>query len=171
MPKNTTLADYQQKTDTLGIVSIVFAFTGLQLIGLVVGVVGERNAKREGRPYNLSRIGWIINLVIVVIAIVSISIFVALIPYHHKQVADAGKRADLNYFKAHLETFYNQNGYYPNSIDQFTVSTIDTTASDGTPYQYTVRPNGCQKCTSYTLSAKLDLPQNGSSIYLLKSAH
>lgn len=59
-----------EKTDVLGIVSIVMAFTGLQLIGIIVGLIGASQAKKEGRSPTLSTIGWAINLAIVLLLVV-----------------------------------------------------------------------------------------------------
>lgn len=64
-----------QKTDVLGIISIVFAFIGLQVIGLILGLIGVKKAKEEGRSTTLSKIGWILNLVFMIIAAIIIVLF------------------------------------------------------------------------------------------------
>lgn len=72
--QNTT----KSTTDVLGIVSIVLAFTGLQLIGFIVGLIGASKAKKEDYSPILSRIGWIINLAFGIIALLAIlAIFIA----------------------------------------------------------------------------------------------
>lgn len=64
-----------EKIDVLGIVSIVMAFISLQVPGLIIGLLGEQQARKEGRSQKLSRIGWILNLVILIIAVIVIVYF------------------------------------------------------------------------------------------------
>jgi heme/copper-type cytochrome/quinol oxidase subunit 2 len=67
-----------QKTDVLGIISLVCAFIGLQVIGFILGLVGVKKAKEEGRPTTLSKIGWILNLIFMIIAAIIIIAIIAL---------------------------------------------------------------------------------------------
>lgn len=158
-----------EKTDVLGIISIVMAFTSLQIPGFIIGLVGESKAKREGRSPKLSKIGWILNLIILIVAVVSIAIFFALIPSHRNSVDDLGRKADLRYFSNELEEFHNLTGYYPPSLDQFVISTIDTKDSDGNLYVYAPVPDGCTKCTGYKLQTKLEKAENGTKTYEVTS--
>ncbi len=59
----------EKTTDVLGIISIVFAFIGLQPFGFILGLVGASKAKKEGRSPSLSKIGWILNLVFMLLVI------------------------------------------------------------------------------------------------------
>lgn len=61
----------QEKTDALGIVSIVLALAGITPIGLIVGLVGASHAKKEGRSPILSKVGWILNLVFTLLAVLA----------------------------------------------------------------------------------------------------
>lgn len=159
------------KTDMLGIISIILAFTALQVPGLIIGLIGESNAKKEDRSPKLSRIGWILNLVFMIIAVVSIGVFFALIPSHRNKVDDLGRKADLRYFSTKLEEFHDRNGYYPPTVEQFSISTIDMKDSDGKSYVYKPLPTNCVECKEYTLEAALENPENGSNIYQVKSKH
>lgn len=58
----------QQQTDALGIVSVVLALF-FQPAGLIVGIIGMKNAKKEGRPNTLSKVGVIINSVFMAVAL------------------------------------------------------------------------------------------------------
>lgn len=59
----------EKTTDTLGIISIICAFVGFQLIGFILGLVGASKAKKEGRSPTLSKVGWIINLIMMLLVI------------------------------------------------------------------------------------------------------
>lgn len=62
-----TAANY---TDGWGIASIILASLSLCLPGFVVGLIGASKAKRIGASPVLSRIGWIVNLAIMVIGLI-----------------------------------------------------------------------------------------------------
>lgn len=61
----------KNKTDTVGILSIIFAIL-FAPVGLVLGLIGARDAKKEHRSPVLSRIGWIIGLILTVWAVIVI---------------------------------------------------------------------------------------------------
>lgn len=83
----------QNQTDVMGIISIVLPFVGLSLVGLVVGLIGASKAKREGRSPILSRIGWIISLVVVLISIALFALLVAL-GVQQQQEKDAARSSN-----------------------------------------------------------------------------
>lgn len=91
----TNIAPVQSQTDTLGIISLVFAFIGLFPIGLILGLIGAKNAKKENRSPVLSRIGWIINLVLTLISLVAILLFIALATF--SSTAEKAKEAQSKY--------------------------------------------------------------------------
>lgn len=63
-PPAPTSASY---TDSYGIASIILAIFMLTIPGLVVGLIGASKAKRLGVTPIVSRVGWIINLVLTVL--------------------------------------------------------------------------------------------------------
>ena len=67
-----------QTTDILGIVSIVMAVVGLSLIGLIVAIIGMKKAKEEGYSNTVSKVGLIINIVLLSIVVVMILLLVLL---------------------------------------------------------------------------------------------
>jgi hypothetical protein len=77
------------QTDILGIISLICAFIGLQLIGFILGLIGSSKAKKEGRSNTLSKIGWILNLIFGIIATILMILWVVL------AVGAANKKADL----------------------------------------------------------------------------
>jgi hypothetical protein len=158
-----------QKIDTLGIISIVLAFTALQIPGLIVGIVGEKNAKKEGRTYSLSRIGWVINLCFIVIAILGIGFFLVLIPSHVNSVDDMSTKANLNSISRRLEDFHEKNGHYPPTLNE--PSLLVDMYKANTQTNYKVLPEGCDECSSYTLQGTLHKTESGTNIYTVKSEH
>lgn len=65
MPPNSPQQE-PKKTDVLGIISIVMGFTGMQLIGLIIGIIGINKAKEEGRSPKVSRAGRNLNAIMIV---------------------------------------------------------------------------------------------------------
>lgn len=65
------------QTDVLGIIGIVLAVIGFAPIGLILGLVGASKAKREQRSPLLSRIAWILSLVITVLFTLGIILLIA----------------------------------------------------------------------------------------------
>lgn len=63
----TTAERVDQQTDVLGIISIIMAFVGFQLIGIILAVIGMNKAKQENRPVTLSKVGLILNIVMMLI--------------------------------------------------------------------------------------------------------
>ena len=51
------------KTDVIGIISIIMPFAGFAIIGVVLGVIGVNKAKAEGYSPTLSRVGLIISTI------------------------------------------------------------------------------------------------------------
>lgn len=164
-------AKQNNKTDTLGIVSVVLAFTGLHIPGLIIGIVGEKNAKREGRAYNLSRIGWIVNLVILIVTVIVIGIFIALIPSHRNKVYDLTVKDDFINISKQLEIFHNKNGYYPPSLENPGLQYMSFYVNQSKPYKYKVIPAGCTQCKSYTLETTLHNADAGATAYVIKSKY
>lgn len=96
-----------QKTDVLGILSIVFAFIGLQVIGFILGLVGVKKAKQEGRSTTLSKIGWILNLVFMILATIIIVLFLVLGAAASKnsdKIEDAAKSLESSYNESTTNT-------------------------------------------------------------------
>lgn len=61
-------------TDTLGIISIILAFLSLGIPGFIVGLIGASKAKKTGTSPTLSRIGWIISLVEIILVTIALII-------------------------------------------------------------------------------------------------
>ncbi len=67
-----------EPTDILGIISIVMAFAGMQIVGIILGVIGMKKAKQEGYPVTLSKVGLILNIAFILVFIPLIVFFVFL---------------------------------------------------------------------------------------------
>jgi len=74
----TQVEPQNNQTDVLGIISLVMIFI-FPLIGAIIGFVGMSKAKKEGRSNTLSKIGAIINSVLVALGILATVVFFALI--------------------------------------------------------------------------------------------
>ena len=109
----------------------------------------------------------IIELMIVIMAIAAISV-VALsnIRSLRAQDRDALRKRDINAVYFQLESFHETNGYYPQAPTVKLLKGIDPASlvdnngksinQSGSAYVYT--PTGCTdlKCTSYSITAKLE---------------
>ena len=69
---NTSQANVGQNK-IYGILSIIFPIIGLAPVGLVLGIIGLRKAKKMGQKDILSRIGVILSAIVTIIIIISIT--------------------------------------------------------------------------------------------------
>jgi|GEM_PF-2340798 len=67
-----------QPTDVLGIISIVMAFAGMQIVGIILAVIGMKKAKQEGYSVTLSKVGLILNIVFLLLFLLFIAFFIFL---------------------------------------------------------------------------------------------
>lgn len=142
------------QTDTLGIVSIVLAFLGMQLIGLIIGIVGNNKAKKEGYSNKLSKIGIILNVIFLILGTLLIIGLFALGFWGAQQAADEVDAVNsINIVSSELENYYLENQYYPQSLDTLsggeTLNDALQTVKDDSDITYT--PIDCisDECSSY----------------------
>ena len=74
-PPVPTLTPPEHYTDGWGIASIILASLSLNLPGFIVGLIGASKAKRIGAAPVLSRIGWIVNLAMMILGLIIGSLF------------------------------------------------------------------------------------------------
>lgn len=172
------VAGGQQKTDTMGIISLVLAFTGLHLIGIIVGVIGIQHAKRDGISTKLSKIAVILNVIFMILVALAVTAIVLLGFKEAQKVArDTKAKSDISSVYAKLEEVYSTNYAYPAELQESSLPGIDPEAlvdENGASYEYL--PEGCTSvgCTSYTLRYKLEsssstLDYDGDGYYLVQS--
>ena len=114
--------------------------------------------------------------VLVVFLVVAGVIFVIQKGELQQQFNDKTRKTAINAMYYNLEeVFYKQNGYYPKTINEKTLTAIDPNlftdplgvilGEEGSQYRY--EPTDCdgEKCQSYTLRADLDLEED----YIKKS--
>jgi hypothetical protein len=77
-PPTITTVTPEHHSDTLGIVSIVFAFFS-PLIGLILGLVGMNKAKKAGHDPKLSKIGTILSAVFLVFGTLFLILYIFVI--------------------------------------------------------------------------------------------
>ena len=157
----------ENKTDILGILSIVFAFIGLQLVGFILGLIGASKAKKEGRSPVLSRVGWILNLVFGIIAtLFLVFFFVVGFSSVQQSARNVERRNDLAIIAAELNTYaFNNTGKYPVTLDdpELSLSREALVDSQGNEYEYEPTPLGCtDKCKGYTLTARMEADETYS---------
>ena len=64
------------QTDILGIISLVIIVVGFNIVGVIIGFIGMRKAKKEGYSPILSQIGFWVNLAItILVTIIFVFIF------------------------------------------------------------------------------------------------
>jgi hypothetical protein len=150
-------APVQHHTDVLGILSIIAPFIGFSLIGLILGLIGASQAKKHQRSPVLSRIGWIISLIITLLFVIAIflPLLFASMPRTQKLARDIDRKSDISTNTAKLETYFNDYGSYPSSLALVDNAVLKD--SQGTAYIYTPSPAGCTTdCTSFEISATLE---------------
>lgn len=114
--------------------------------------------------------------VLVVFLVVAGVIFVIQKGELQQQFNDKTRKTAINAIYYNLEeVFYKQNGYYPKTINEKTLTAMDPNlftdplgvviGEEGSQYRY--EPTNCdgEKCQSYTLRADLDLEED----YIKKS--
>lgn len=63
----------------LGVAAMAFIFSGLQLVGIILAIIGMKRSKAAGYSGSVSRMALILNIIIAVLAIVAIVLYVILI--------------------------------------------------------------------------------------------
>jgi hypothetical protein len=167
----------EHKTDVMGIISIIMAFINMQLIGIIFGLIGMSQAKKEGRSNTLSKIGLILNIVFGLLSAILIGILIAISFSTANLVANDTKgKTDVNTIYQYLEVYHNDNDSYPSEISTVVLPGVPAdalVAPDGGEYEY--RPLGCieDKCTSYEVRYKLvnsDSPDLNNGGYYSKTS-
>lgn len=170
MPQQQQHTPQSDQTDTLGLVSIILAVVGMQLIGLILGIIGNSKAKKEGYSNKLSKIGIILNSVFMVLGALFFIFFVLMSFRAAQETASeindtVTVKNNVNLAYQGLEVYYNEYGYYPEDLSVIAnrsadepglVTTSIEEAADEikTSAVYTYSPESCeeQKCESYELS-------------------
>ncbi len=199
MPTPTTepvAGQSEHKTDTLGIVSLVCVVIGMLPIGFILGLVGASHAKKEHRSAVLSRIGWVLNLILMLAAVpVVVLLVMNNIEGAKVTTRDTERTNDIGSVYASLEEYFNENFGYPNKLDLINVSdkqvlvapngsTIKVndvvadeteakaTADPSGSVEYTYTPYGKPTCTNtcdgFVLKAYIEKPTDSVSNPLVK---
>jgi hypothetical protein len=186
-----------KKTDTLGIISLVCIIICALPVGFVLGLVGASHAKKNHRPVTLSRIGWVLNLILMLAAVpVVVLLVMSNFKTAQSKARDIERAKDLGSIEVGLEEYFNENFGYPNSLDDIRVtdeqvlvapngSTIKVNEvvadedealasedpSGGVEYTYTPygKPTCTSTCDGYVLKALTENPTDGVSNPLVKT--
>lgn len=124
------------------------------MVGFVVGLIGVSQAKQKKRPVIISRIGWIVNLIMMLlVTFVVVALFTAIpfIQRHARSAQDTAINGDAYSTRAGLETYHTRYSYYPATLDELQASR-SMNLVDSSHLKYTPSPAGCTTaCTSYEL--------------------
>ncbi len=106
----------------LGIAGFVLAFTGTQLIGLILSIIGFKKSKKAGFKNTLAFAGIILNSIFIGLAIILIPIFVAttLVSYNgiSARANTSSAKSTASTVLKYAERYAAENGTYPTSFSQ-----------------------------------------------------
>tara|TARA_B100000378_G_C18020320_1_gene403954 strand:- start:673 stop:1308 length:636 start_codon:yes stop_codon:yes gene_type:complete len=109
--------DTEDPGKTLGIVGLVFAFVGLQLIGLILSIIGHSKSKKAGYKNTVALVGIIINAVFVGIAAIMIPLFILITLASYQGISERANTSSANAAAASVakeaELFGITTGEYP----------------------------------------------------------
>lgn len=151
-------APQSDKTNGLAIAGLVLAFI-IPLIGFVLSIVGLNQINKRGeKGKGLAIAGIVVSSIFMLISVfILLSAFMA-VPKLQEKARDTEAKTDINYLHSSLEAFYNENTYYPSSLNELQVTDREALkpSSPTGSYDYKPGPSGCTKCQTYTLSTKLE---------------
>jgi hypothetical protein len=105
------------KSDTLGLVSIILAFIGLQIIGIVLGIIGVKKGKKEGYKYTLSKVGiWINGVILLVVSLIVIAIAFVSVDNVSRNASDTSSENYLKAVSSSLEENFTVTKKIPNRL-------------------------------------------------------
>ncbi len=145
-------------TDILGIISLVCIPTGFQLIGVILGFIGMRKAKKEGHNPILSKIGFWVNLAITILVtilmigwILLVFVFATTTGVNQKAM-DNERETDIRALHGQLEAYYVNYGNYP-LLSEINSSSWRTTNLKGLDPTALQDPNGTSQQLASSPSA------------------
>jgi hypothetical protein len=140
-PAPTTTA-HTAYTDGYGIASIILAAMMLNIPGLIVGIIGESKAKSENASPVLSRIGWIANLVLLVIGVTTAGLAIW-------------------FFLTHINDFKNMSTTAESSLNDASAQTINGGS-------FTIRaPHSFSETSDTNPDADIAVGNDETGLYLL----
>lgn len=106
----------------------------------------------------------IIELLVVIVVIgILLALLIPNLFSAQARARDTDRKNDLKVIREQLETYYNDNGSYPEATADLVPSYMDAVPTDpqgAAAYTYTPTPAGCTTlagdCVTYTLSASLE---------------
>ncbi|MFZ1300963.1 MAG: DUF4190 domain-containing protein [Candidatus Microsaccharimonas sp.] len=144
----------QDPGKTLGIVGFIFAFIGLQLVGLILSILGFNKSKKAGHKNTLAFAGIILNAIGIVTALIVIPFFflTTMVAYNgisERANTSAGKAAAAQVQK-YSELYYADNGTYPTAFSQ--LENVSTTVQQST-VRITSKPTSSSTVEFYSCGA------------------
>lgn len=107
---------------TLGIVGFVFAFVGLQLVGLILSIIGFNKSKKAGFKNTLAFVGIILNAVFLVLGTLIVAFFIAVTFVSYNGINSRANSSSAQAAAATVikwtEIYQAENGTYPTNFSQ-----------------------------------------------------
>lgn len=104
----------------IGIAGFVLAFTGTQLIGLILSIIGYKKAKAAGVKHSLAFAGIILNSVFLGLALLIIPFFVITTIVSYNSITlranTSSARASASSVQKYAELYNAENESYPTTI-------------------------------------------------------
>ena len=63
----------------LGVAAMAFIFSGLQIVGVVLAIIGMKKSKGEGYTGTVSRLALILNIIMLVLIVVAFGLYIILL--------------------------------------------------------------------------------------------
>jgi hypothetical protein len=156
---NYAVPPQANKTNGMAIAGFVLAFL-LPLLGLIFSIIGVNKAKKTGTGKGLAIAGIVISAIsIFFIFPFILSVILLSTSGLQRNARDTERTNDINYIHSELESFYNQNQYYPAALSELTaIDAMALAPPEGSPFSYTYepQPTGCTKCQQYILSTQME---------------
>jgi len=139
-PQNPQPQTYPGKG--IGIAGFVLAFTGTQLIGLILSIIGYKKAKAAGIKHTLAFAGIIINSIILGLAILIIPLLVATTITSYNAITlranTSSAQAGAASVQKYAELYNATNDAYPTTIQEVSnasaeFSLVELTQAPSTP--------------------------------------
>jgi uncharacterized membrane protein len=79
VPATHTAVKEENPGLVLGIIGMIMAFTGLQLVGLILSILSMNKSKSAGYSDSLGKVGMILNIVFLVLVTIFIVFYILII--------------------------------------------------------------------------------------------
>ena len=112
---------------TTGIIGLVFAFVGLAPIGLILSIISTVKSSKGQSPRTLGIIGIVLNALAIVVFFFFIAIVLVSYAGIQERALDSKAQSEAYQVRKVAESYYAENGTYPQDITELSTMLNDTT--------------------------------------------